>query len=221
VWTSLAVFLVAAVLCAIAGFWVLRAYRRAGGGSQSPRPALMISGLVALIALGTYLAIGRPELPDAPYSARLAALTHRDPTTYTFDEAIAVLADAGRRNIHDPLPHLYSGELLLRQGRAREAADSFEAALRREPNLPEAMIGLGRSLVRAENGRITPEALSLFQRAGAMSSDPTPWIYQALAATEANDPTGARRFWGQAAQHMRPDDPRLAMARQMSQETRR
>lgn len=215
-WTSLAVFIVAAVLCAVAGFWVLRAYRRAGGGARSPRSALFACGAVVLIALGTYLAIGRPEMPDAPYAQRLEALRHRDPTTFTLDEALAVLDDAAKRNARDPLPHLYSGELLLRQGRAREAADAFEAALRREPNLPEAMIGLGRALVRAQDGRISADVLALFQRAGAVSNDPTPWIYQALAATEANNQADAARFWGEAAQRMSPDDPRRAMAEQMS-----
>jgi hypothetical protein len=42
-------------------------------------------------------------------------------------------------------------------------------------------------------GRVTPEALALFQQAGALSDDPAPWIYQAMAAME-NGRDDARRF---------------------------
>jgi cytochrome c-type biogenesis protein CcmH len=212
VWTSLAVLLVAAVLTAGAAFWVLRAYRRAGGGAASPAPALAASGLVAVAALGIYLTVGRPELADAPYVARLEALKERDPTTYTAEEALAILAEAARDNPTDPLPHFYTGQLLYNQGRAEEAARAFDAALRREPQLAEAMLGLGRALVAIEGGRVTPEALALFQRAGALSDEPAPWIYQAMAAAQAGE--DARPMWREALSRMAPDDPRREMAQQ-------
>jgi cytochrome c-type biogenesis protein CcmH len=215
VWSSLAVLLIAAVLTAGAGFWVLRAYRRAGGGMRSPIPALAACGAVALTALTTYLAVGRPELPDAPYAARLEALKARDLATLTFDEALAILHDRSRTDPSDPLAHLYSGELLLRMGRAQEAARAYDQALRRDPQLAEAMIGLGRSLVTID-GRVTPEALALFQQAGALTDDPGPWIYQAMAALEAGDEAASRGFWGEALARMAPEDPRREMAARMA-----
>lgn len=214
-WTSLAVLIVAALLTAGSGFWVLRAYRRAGGGTRSPIPALAACGAVALAALTTYLAIGRPELPDAPYAARLEALKSRDLTSLTFDEALAILHDRSRQDPSDPLAHLYSGELLLRMGRAQEAARAYDQALRRDPQLAEAMIGMARALVSID-GRVTPEALALFQQAGSLTADPTPWIYQAMAAMEAGDEAGARGFWGEALARMQPDDPRREMAARMA-----
>lgn len=220
-WSSLAVLLIGAVLTAGAGYWVLRAYRRAGGGVRSPMPALMTSGVIAVLGLGIYLAIGRPELPDAPYQARLAALKDRNPETFTPDETLAVLHEAARENPRDPLPLFYTGQLLLDQGRAEEAARAYDAALRRDPRLAEAMLGLGRSLVRIENGRVTPEALGLFQQAGALTNDPAPWIYQAMAAMQENHDDDARRFWGEAYTRMPENDPRRDMARQMSANPRR
>lgn len=215
-WTSLTVLLVAAVLTACAAFWVLRAYRRAGGGARSPAPALAACVVVALAALITYLAIGRPELPDAPYQQRLTALKDRDPSTFSAEEALAVLHEAARDNPNDPLPHFYTGELLLAQGRAQEAARAYDLALRRDPGLTEAMLGLGRALVRIEAGRVTPEALALFQQAGSLSDDPAPWVYQAMAAMEAGQDADARRYWGEALARMSDDDPRREMAAQMS-----
>ncbi len=214
-WSALTVLMIAALLCAAAAFWVLRAYRGAGGGARSPRPALAICGVVALVALGAYLAIGRPELPGGPFHERLLALKQRPVTSYTVDEALAVLSEGARQDPRSPLPHLYSGELLYSQGRLREAAREYDAALRREPRLAEAMLGLARALWAIE-GRMTPEALALFQQAGALTKDPTPWIYQAMAAMERDDEREARRLWGEAYTRMSPDDPRREMARRMS-----
>ncbi len=212
----LSVLLVGAALAAAAAFWVLRAYRRAGGGARTAFPALAACGAVGIAALAVYMIIGRPELPGASYAARLEALQQRDPTTYTVDAALAVLHASARERPHDPLPHFYMGQLLLNQGRAQEAARAYDAALRREPELAEAMLGLGRSLVVIEQGRVTPEALALFQQAARHTDDPAPWIYQAMAAMELNDQTETRRLWGEALARMAPDDPRREMARRMS-----
>jgi cytochrome c-type biogenesis protein CcmH len=208
--------MLAAVLTAGAAFWVLRAYRRAGGGAQSARMALAACAATGLVALVAYLVIGRPELADAPYAARLEALKQRDPRTYSVDEALAVLSEASKDNPRDPLPHFYSGQLLLDQGRAQEAARAFDAALRREPQLADALIGLGRALVRVEDGRVTPEALALFQQAGELTDDPAPWIYQAMAAMQEDREADMRRLWREALARMGPDDPRREMAARLS-----
>lgn len=215
--TSIAVLLVAAALTAAAAYWVLRAYRFAGGGAQSAQPALIATGLLSIITLVTYLAMGRPELPDAPFAARLEALKHRDPVTYTAEEALAVLAQASKQHAQDPLPHVYSGQLLLDQGRAEEAARAFDAALRRDPNNAEAMLGLGRAMVRSEGGRVSPDALALFQQVAPLTSDPAPWLYQAMAAMQEGREADARRLWGEATSRMAPDDPRRAMMGQFGQ----
>lgn len=215
-WSSLSVLLAAAVLTAAAAYWVLRAYRNAGGGARTGRLAIAACAVVALLALVAYLAIGRPELPGAPFEQRLEALKTRDPATFTVDEALAVLAEAAQDNPADPLPHFYTGQLLLDQDRPQEAARAFDAALRREPELAEAMMGMGRALVRLEGGRVSPEALALFQRAGELTGDPAPWIYQAMAAMEEDRQGDARRLWGEALSRMSADDPRREMAMRFS-----
>lgn len=217
--TTLLIFLAAAIITASAGYWTLRAYRNAGG--RRARGSLMLCGAVALVALGVYLLIGRPDLPDAPYEARLAALKQRDPTTYTADEALAVLNEAARAEPTDPRPHFYSGQIHLGQGRPREAARAYDAALRRDPRNAEALVGLGRALVAIEDGRLTPEALAAFQQAATLTEDPAPWLYQAIAAMEAGEGGEARRLWGEAYRRMAPNDPRREMALRMSREAGR
>lgn len=214
-WTSIIVLLIGAVLAAAAAFWVLRAYRRAGGGAASARPALTATFVVILIGLGVYLAIGKPELPGGAYEQRLDALKGRDPTSFTADEALAVLGQAAREHPEDPLPHLYQGQVLLRIGSAEEAARAFDAALRRDPELPEALMGMGRALVAINNGQVSPEALALFRQVAERSDDPAPWVYQAMAAMQQDNQADARRYWREALTRMSPDDPRREMARRM------
>lgn len=214
-WTSIIVLLIGAVMAAASAFWVLRAYRRAGGGAASARPALTATFVVILIGLGVYLAIGKPELPGGAYAQRLDALKGRDPTSFTADEALAVLGQAAREHPEDPLPHLYQGQVLLRIGSAEEAARAFDAALRRDPELPEALMGMGRALVAINNGQVSPEALALFRQVAERSNDPAPWVYQAMAAMQQDNQAEARRYWREALTRMSPDDPRREMARRM------
>lgn len=201
-----------------AAVWVLRAYRRAGG--DRPAPALIACAVAAIAALGTYLAVGKPDLPGARFTDRLAALKHRDPTTFNADEALAVLSQASRDDPRDARPHFFAGQVLLTEGRTEEAARAFDAAVRRDPRSAEALLGLGRALVQLEDGRVSEDARDVFARAAALeTSDPTPWIYQAMAAMQEDRAADARVFWGEAYARMAPDDPRRAMAERMSGET--
>jgi cytochrome c-type biogenesis protein CcmH len=215
----LAVLLVGALLCAAAAFWVLRAYRRAGGGARSAFGALTACAVVGIATLGAYLVIGRPELAGMAYAQRLEQLKQRDPTTFSADEALAVLHEASRDDPRDPLPHFYAGQLLLNQGRAPEAAREFDAALRREPRLAEAMVGLGRAMVQIE-GRVTPEAVDIFGAATALTDDPTPWLYLAMQAAEEGDAANVRRYANEAGSRMAPDDPRQEMVRALNRQRR-
>lgn len=212
---AFAVFLVAAVLCAAAAAWGLRAYRRGDSGARAG-PALAVCGVVAAAALGAYILNGRPDLADAPYAERLEALKQRDPTSYSAEEAIAILAEAARNHPDDPLPHLYTGQVLLQAGSAEAAARAFDAALRRDPGMTDAKLGLARSMVQIDEGRVSDEARTLFEEVSALTNDPVPWIYRAMAAMQAGRDADAQRFWGEALTRMAPDDPRREMAGRMS-----
>lgn len=218
--SQLLVLAVAALITLGVAIWTLRAYRE--GGGRRARGSMMFAGAVGLVALGTYLVIGRPELPDAPYAERLAALKERDAATYNGEEWIAVLTDAAKRNPQDAGPLFMVGQVYLANRRPEDAARAFDAALRRDPLLTPALLGLGRALMAIDEGRISPEALAAFQQAAALDdADPTPWLYQALAAMEAGNGPEARRLWSEAHRRMSPEDPRREMALRMSREAGR
>jgi cytochrome c-type biogenesis protein CcmH len=216
---ALLVLLAAAVLTAAAAFWVLRAYRRAGGGARSATPALGACGAVAIVALVAYLAIGRPEMPDAPYAERLntliAAVRSPTPPMLRPDEELAIWTHFSRQQPNDVTPHLHAAGLLLGLGRAREAAVEYDKVLRLQPESADALLGMGRALVSIE-GRVTPEAQAYFVQAGERSNDPAPWIYQAMVAMQEDNLPDSQRLWGEALRRMRPGDPRRAMAERFS-----
>lgn len=207
------VLLAAAVLVAAVAFWVLRAYRGAGG--PNARLALSACAAVGLMALGTYLAIGRPDLSGAPHQARIAALRQRPLLSLAPDEVLAVMAEKAKERPESPMPHLISGEILLRTGRPREAVREFEMALRRDPRHVAAMLGLGEALVTIGGG-FTPEAVALFEQASTLTNDPAPWVYQAMAASEQGRSAEAQRLWGEAYLRMSEDDPFREQARRLS-----
>lgn len=218
-WNSLLVLLVGAALAAGALYWALRAYRRGGGDAKSGRVVLLACGGAAAAALAAYLVIGHPELPDAPYRARIDALiaSLRSPTppAITAEEQLAVWQYFTREHPEDVTPHLEAAKTLLALGRAREAAVEFDRVLRLEPESVQALLGMGRALVALE-GRVTPEAQAFFMQAAERTDDPAPWLYQAMAAMQENRADDARRLWGEAYRRMGPDDPRREMARRMS-----
>jgi cytochrome c-type biogenesis protein CcmH len=214
----MSILILAALIVAAAAVWVLRAYRRAEGGDKArPWPVFAACGIVGVCALGLYLAIGQPDLPGAPFASRLEALKERDPTSYTLEEALAILHEASRDHPEDAQPLIFSGNILFDSGRPEEAARAFDAALRRDPRSSEAMLGLGRAMFQIDEGRVSPATLQLFQSAAELSpADPVPWIYQAMAAMQADHAADAQRFWGEALARMAPDDPRRQMAARMS-----
>lgn len=213
--TPLIILLAAALLTLGAAIWALRAYRNAGG--RGARTSAVFAGVVGIVAFGTYLLLGRPDLPDAPFAERLEAIKARDASTYNGEEWIVYLSDAAKAAPDDPIPPFMLGQVYYANRRPEDAARAFDAALRRAPTFAPALLGLGRALT-AIDGVVSPEAIAAFQQAASLDdADPTPWLYQAMAAMEAGDGPAAQRLWSEAYRRMREDDPRREMALRMSQ----
>ena len=195
--------------------WTLLRVSRSGRKKRARQH--VTAGAVGLFAFGTYLALGRPDLPDAPFAERLAALKARDSATYNGEEWLAYLADEAKLSPADAAPMFMIGQIYLAHRRPEEAARAFDAALRRDPLLVPALLGLGRSLMAMDGGVVSPEALAAFQQAASLDdADPTPWLYQAIAAMETDDAPEAQRLWGEAYRRMPPEDPRREMALRFS-----
>jgi cytochrome c-type biogenesis protein CcmH len=216
--SALLLFAPAAVLACLAAWWIARAIARAEPGVK---PAPVLLGCLAALAgaLGLYLFLGRPNLPDAPFAQRLSLLELRAeaaPDTLKIDEVLAILEARAKNNPNDPRPHLFAAQLLDGAGRDIEADREYRAALKRAPDLPTALIGLGRVRVRLDGGVVSPASMAIFKRAAELApKEPAPWLYQAMAATQGGQPSEAAALWREVQKRLAPDDPRRAMVETM------
>lgn len=136
------------------------------------REARRAGVLVAMLMFGSgalYLALGRPDLPDAPFAARARA-----PDFAMKQEAWAL----AKRLEHDPSPAGYSrlGELMvdLAGGRVSpEAGEAFARALERDPRDPRARFYAGLAL--RQRGQ-TQQALAVWRALEADSQPDAPWM---------------------------------------------
>lgn len=152
---------------------------RAGGATVSRKWLTLSAAATALVAGITYLAIGKPTMPDQPLAARLAGLQSKvtqeeQGIAALSGEEIEILLQEGlRRDPDDPRPHALYGDVLMAEGRYDEALRAFMGALRRDPKFADALAGVGQSLL-AIHGAPTPQAISALEQAVAAMPDDEP-----------------------------------------------
>jgi cytochrome c-type biogenesis protein CcmH len=146
---------------------LLRAARRdeAAAGAAPNARARIVAGLaltlVPILSVGGYLAIGHPDLPDAPLAARLAAA----PDDRSIEALVARVEAHLARNPDDARGWEVIAPVYLRLGRADDAARAWRAAIRIEGPDERREVGLGEALVAAADGTIGPEAQDAFRAA--------------------------------------------------------
>ena len=122
-----------------------------------------------LLALGLYLLLGAPGLPDQPFAARLQQWRGvADPSQLTAPQLAAVLQDVVKHRPKD-----LEGRLLLARAQAASgdlpgAVQTLKSASRLAPGDVDIWAALGEALVEQAQGRETPAAIDAFQRAAAL-----------------------------------------------------
>lgn len=165
--------------------------------------AAVVVMLVPLGALATYLAIGRPELPDLPHAGRNVDVADqpRPPDAESPDqldpEAMVASLDARlKENPEDIEGWSLLGRSYMTLERYREAATAFSNAVRLSGGDPDLEAARGEALVLAADGTVTPEAAESFQRAHAAAPvEPRSRYYLGLQLSQRGDPAGALDWW--------------------------
>jgi cytochrome c-type biogenesis protein CcmH len=131
--------------------------------SQGRRRAAMLAGLIALPlgVVSLYLAIGSPQLPGAPLSARLAT----PPETRSIDTLVAQVEAHLERNPNDGRGWEVIAPVYLRLGRFEDAVKARRNALRLNGATAAREGDLGEALVAVSNGVVTADAKAAFERA--------------------------------------------------------
>ncbi|GGF33424.1 cytochrome c-type biogenesis protein CycH [Aliidongia dinghuensis] len=180
---------------------LLAATAKAEAPPPAPRPARFAAILVMLTlpiaAVGLYLALGEPDMPDQPLASRSAerALLAEDGT---LDPAKVKVALEARLKAD---PESLDGWLLLARtdaslGAWDDGKAAYEKAMAMSKDRPDVMEGYAELLVGSAQGQVTDPAMDLFTRAVAADHNRIKArYYLALSAAQHGDLPQAIAGW--------------------------
>jgi cytochrome c-type biogenesis protein CcmH len=136
------------------------------GGLRSSRGRRRVVTLAALIVLpvgvvSLYLAVGSPQLPGAPLSARLAA----PPEARSIDTLVAQVEAHLERNPNDGRGWEVIAPVYMRLGRFDDAVKAWRNALQFNGASAAREADYGEALVAQANGVVTADGKAAFERA--------------------------------------------------------
>lgn len=152
----------------------------AAPASEGRRRAAMVVAIagVPVLAVGLYLALGSPDLPDLPLSARLAAPVETQDIAVLVSRVEAHLAE----NPDDGAGWEVLAPVYGRLGRYDDAAKAYANAVRLLGSTAARESAFGEAIVRANDGAVTAEARAAFEKAVALDGQAVPpRFYLALA----------------------------------------
>jgi cytochrome c-type biogenesis protein CcmH len=165
-----------------------------------------VAGLAPLVAIGVYLFIGSPQLPDQPFARRLA-VWRADPSGLDDQQWVAVLQKIIIEHPRDARAYLFLARAQLSTGDPFSAMQTLRAGInvdRRRGDLWEA---LGVAEMARANGQITPDAIKDYQQASQL--DPTmpgPRYYIGRAKLLNGDIAGGLADWRALDKILSPED---------------
>lgn len=185
-----------------------------------PRDQILLGAAVAG-AVGIYLWLGRPGLPDQPFADRAAEIAARDVNELTPDEFLTRLQGVAQERPDLPDPHYYIGVLLRDQGRGEDAIRAFQAALRRDAGHVASLIGLADTLVIREGGTFIPLAEQLYAQAWQVdAAQARAGFLAGLAAWQDGRQDEAEARWTAVEAGLAADDPQLSQLQALIESTR-
>jgi len=176
---------------------LLRADEAAGAeepkGERGGRLGLAAAlGVMPIVALGTYLLVGSPWLPDQPLAARLDAATDQQDVAALIARVETHLAT----NPEDGRGWELLGPVYIRLGRLDDAVRAFSNALRILGPTAEREANLGEAITRANDNIVTQEARAAFERALARDATAVrPRFYLAVALDQEGRREEALAAW--------------------------
>lgn len=152
----------------IAGFAGLFFLKRVSGGRLGVLTSIVTGGLAAL---GIYLLIGSPGLPDQPIKDRVDELAARDPASLSMSEQLAYQERRKLEEPENPAPHFIIGEIMQAQGRPEDAIRAYQSALRRDQNYLPALQRLADTLTVLAEGAVIGTQARIYQQIYAIRPD--------------------------------------------------
>jgi cytochrome c-type biogenesis protein CcmH len=139
--------------------------RSSSGAGRTALVAALVG--IPVVALSTYVALGRPDLPGQPRSERLATAVERTDFAAMVAQVEAHLAD----NPQDAQGWLVLAPTYRGMGRYGDAAQAYARALQIVPATASLLTDFGEMLVLANDGLVTARAREAFKE--ALTLDPS------------------------------------------------
>jgi cytochrome c-type biogenesis protein CcmH len=181
--------------------------------SDRPRKTAAIIATIAMpiLALGLYLLLGNPQMPDRPLAARLSAPPQEQDIATLVARVEAHLAT----NPEDGRGWEILGPVYVRLGRNDDAVRAFSNALRLLGPTADREANLGEAITRANGDVVTAEARAAFERAHALDGTAIrPRFYLALALDQDGRKDEAIAAWRDILDGAPSDAPWVAVAKQ-------
>lgn len=163
---------------------------------------LALVGLPA-VAIGVYLPLGSPQLPDFPLAARSNA-----PDAQPVDGLVAQVEQHLEKNPTDGRGWTVLAPVLLRLGRYEDAVRAFRNSITYGGENAHRRADLGEAIAAAAGGVVTAEAKVEFERALALDADEVKARYfLGLAAEQDGRKADAASMWRAMLDKAAPDAP--------------
>lgn len=196
-----------------AGRRILSAQRETAPARAGAQDRFWVLGGVAVVvagAVGLYMAVGAPGLPDQAWERRVDEwATQLDTLEPPQIAAVVARVVEERPNDHQALTML--GAARFEAGDPIGAASAFRRAVAIQPSDARSWARLGESLVRANGGEVDGDAEAAFAQALRLDPDQLgARFFLGEAALARGDAVRVREMWLPLIAALDPADPRRA-----------
>jgi cytochrome c-type biogenesis protein CcmH len=192
-------------------------WERDGAGPR--KAAVIAAGAACVAAVGLYVAIGRPELPDQPFAKRVAAWKAADPAILAPEQIAAVLQVVAAERPKDPEPLVFLAKARAAAGDLSGAEAALRKAVRIAPKRADIWSLLGETFMMEAKGQIGADAKLAFGE--ALKADPNDIrarYYLGRGKIADGDVQGGLADWRALAASLQASDSgRAALAQEIAQ----
>lgn len=178
----------------------------------APRPVLIAAVVLTFaLALGLYLGLGAPGMPDQPFAKRLEdwrGVVATDPSRLRAAEGAALMQQVAKERPNDPEVHRVLGMMHGAAENYAEAVRAMRKAVELAPERADLWTTLGEALY-ARDGKVSPEAEAAFRESlGRDPSGVAASYYLAEAMVARGDREAGLAQWRALLARMPAEDPR-------------
>jgi len=190
---------------------VIRAGGETAQASRAPSrgPVLASVAVVALVSLGTYAYLGKPDMPAEPLAGRAPMSSGPD-----LNAAAKTIEARLAQNPSDLRGWQVVVPVYMQLGRYADAVAALRHVNALAPPTADSQTDLGEALMMQNGGSIVGEPMELFHKAAAL--DPThirSRFYIAAEETRTGDNVAAVRDWNALLALGKRDEPWVVTAR--------